>query len=149
MFYFFFQLLNLSFCCVLSGFQCLWEMTVLFYYFLVCSVFLFLFLLLNILFYLWFLVSWQWRASQQNFWARLLKCLILYVDFFCVFLSAHLGDSQFLFFQIFFFHIFLFCFSLLELQLYMFQTTRYAILVHWGLVYFLSKWCNNFHWDEL
>ena len=106
MFYFFFQLLNLSFCCVLSGFQCLWEMTVLFYYFLVCSVFLFLFLLLNILFYLWFLVSWQWRASQQNFWARLLKCLILYVDFFCVFLSAHLGDSQFLFFQMFFFHIF-------------------------------------------
>ena len=65
-----------------SGFQCLWEMTVLFYYFLVCNAFLFLFLLLNILFYLWFSVTWQWCASLQNFWARLLKCLILYVDFF-------------------------------------------------------------------
>lgn len=121
------------------GFQCLWEMTVLFYYFLVCNAFLFLFLLLNILFYLWFSVTWQWCASLQNFWARLLKCLILYVDFFLYVFSAHLGESQFLFFQVLFFHRFLFCFSLLEVQLYIFQTTRYAILVHWGFVYFLSK----------
>lgn len=140
MFYFFFQLLNPSFCCVLSGFQCLWEMTVLFYYFLVCNVFLFLFLLLNILFYLWFLVSWQWHASQQNFWARLLKCLILYVDFFCVFFFQHIWviPSSY-FFKYFSSTFFCFVFHSLNSSYTCFRQLDMLSFVHWGLVYFLSK----------
>lgn len=111
--YFFLKLLNVSFCCFLaSNVYERWQFS-LFYYFLVCKAFLFLFLISNILFYLWFSVSWQWLASLHNFRARLLKCLILYVDFFCMFFSAHLGDSK-LFFQIFFFHIFCFVFPSLN-----------------------------------
>lgn len=138
MFYFFFQLLNVSFCCFLaSNVYERWQFS-LFYYFLVCKAFLFLFLISNILFYLWFSVSWQWLASLQNFRARLLKCLILYVDFFLYVFFSAFGWFPIIFSNIFLPH-FLFCFSLLEPQLYIFQTTRYAILIHWGFVYFLSK----------
>ena len=127
-----------------SGFQCLWEMTVLFYYFLVCNAFLFLFLLLNILFYLWFSVTWQWCASLQNFWARLLKCLILYVDFFCMFFQHIWVTPSSYFFKYFSSTFFCFVFpSLKSSYTYFRQLDMLSLFTEVLFIFFPNFLCSS------